>query len=180
MKRSRSPSLSQFTLTDEKHPMQRHFHTDFIRYKRKARRSAQPTDDPMEANQTQATGAPGAAAGLNVAPATTAANSIYRIHYESLPYNNSPGYASVQEGSGIGFTNDSDLAMLVAEFKCNHRLQGKRWEVQEVRVGVSNVPKVMRMDNGPVELKNGNWATFFGGSWFLANGDRLLISCSVG
>ncbi|KAL5396466.1 hypothetical protein PMIN02_003181 [Paraphaeosphaeria minitans] len=154
--RSRSPSPSEYIFTGDRHSIQSHPRQDFGRQnKRQARRPAQPTE-AMDALRT--------AAGHDTAPATTllttSANLVYRIRYGVLPYNNSLGHAEVGEGPTTGYTNDADLAMLAAGFSSNYRLQGIRWEVQEVRVGATGVRTLMRMDNGPVELKNGTWATF--------------------
>ncbi|KAK7181729.1 hypothetical protein PSPO01_12179 [Paraphaeosphaeria sporulosa] len=154
---SRSPSPSEVTFTRDKYPMQRHSRQEFLRQnKRQARRPAQPTEAMV---------ATSAAAGPDTAPATTllttSVNSIYRIRYGSLPRNNSIGHAEVDEGPRTGYTNDSDLAILAAGFSWNYHLTGKRWEVQEVRVGETGVRMLMRMDNGPVELKDGTWATFY-------------------
>ncbi|KAL5413680.1 hypothetical protein PMIN06_000875 [Paraphaeosphaeria minitans] len=164
--RSRSPSPSEYIFTGDRHSIQSHPRQDFGRQnKRQARRPAQPTE-AMDALRT--------AAGHDTAPATTllttSANLVYRIRYGVLPYNNSLGHAEVGEGPTTGYTNDADLAMLAAGFSSNYRLQGIRWEVQEVRVGATGVRTLMRMDNGPVELKNGTWATFHGTtlSWVLA------------
>ncbi|KAF2448225.1 hypothetical protein P171DRAFT_508378 [Karstenula rhodostoma CBS 690.94] len=160
MKRSRSRPPSQFAFAEDKSSMERHVDTDFTRHKRRARGSRHPTesnaqfDDPMEANQPQAMAATRRAT-------TSSPNSIYRIHYDSLPHN-CPGYVSIHEGSQVGYTNDSDLAKLAAEFSWNHHLSDKGWQVQEYKVGAYSEQRLKQMDKGPVELKNGSWATFYG------------------
>lgn len=151
-KRAHSPSGFLFTSTVDKCRTHRFKRGTYTQY------------SGPEADSTEDMGAT-AAQDPDTAPATTPANNlIYRIHYDRLPYNVSPGHAKVHEGPGAGYTNDPELAELAAMLARDIRLVGTRWKVFEVKFGARDVPTLMRMDSGSLELRNRNWVTFHGRS----------------
>ncbi|KAJ4355728.1 uncharacterized protein N0V89_003748 [Didymosphaeria variabile] len=87
---------------------------------------------------------------------------VYLIRYDSLPCSDGPGHAQPPRGKNVGYTNDLDLVKLAERFKRSDLLRDKIWQVKKYEAGMRGQKRLKKMDDGPVEMKNGNWATFHG------------------
>lgn len=113
-------------------------------------------------------------------PATSSPRwRVYIIRYSNAPGSDSIGYAEVPNGANIGFTNDPDLIQLIEGFKIHHLLRDFRWVATKYVLTSKGEDNTKRKDGGPVELKNGNWATYHGKSIIIPEDYHLLTMCSV-